>query len=130
MMVLNASAQRTLLLVDDDPLLTELFGEILGELYAIKTADSVVAAQHVIERDSIDMVISDYHLGLQDGDDLLAWILLTKPTLAEHFILLTGDDSAGLTALKSMVTVLYKPVQIAVLLDTIEQMFQPDKEVS
>ncbi|MDQ6969645.1 MAG: response regulator [Mariprofundus sp.] len=130
MMVLNTSAQRTLLLVDDDPLLTELFGEILGELYAIKTADSVVAAQHVIERDRIDMVISDYHLGLQDGDDLLAWILLTKPTLAEHFILLTGDDSANLNALKGMVTVLYKPVQIAVLLDTIEQMFQPDKEVS
>jgi len=127
--LLNASPQKTVLLVDDDPMLRELFGEILSGLYAVKMAGSVVEAQQIINNEHIDVVISDYHLDVQDGADLFTWVLQLKPALAASFILLTGDNDMDLSVFKSIATVLYKPVQIDLLLKTVGQVCQADQEM-
>jgi len=127
--MMTPTTQKRVLLIDDDPLITELFGEILGALYEVRTANSLAAAQQIINSEAIHAVVSDYHFGGEDADGLFAWILQTKPDLAANFILLTGDKMANLSAFETMARVLYKPIHIEVLLDTVQQVFQADKEV-
>ncbi len=130
MEILNASPQKLVLLVDDDPMLRELFGEILGGLYAVKAVGSVVEAQHIIKSEHVDVVISDYHLDVQDGAELFAWVLQLNPALAARFILLTGDKDTDLSVFNPIATVLYKPVKIELLLKTVGQVCLTDKEMS
>ncbi len=124
------AVQKMVLIVDDDPLMTELFGEILAEQYEVKIANSIVQAQQIIERENICVVISDYHFDQQDANELFSWLLQINPSLAAKFILLTGDKVADLRGFESMATVLYKPVEIEKLLETVAELFQVEKEMS
>lgn len=117
----NVLETPSILLVDDDALTLELFKEILESQFTVQTATSVCEAQEKIAKGEIAVVVSDYHLGMQNADTLLAWILQTQPDLASCFILLTGDKLIDLSAFELAATVLFKPVHIETLLEQVQQ---------
>ena len=112
--------QRSILLIDDDPIMTEMFTEILSsESYQVHIATSVLQAQQILSQTSIHIVISDYHIGIQNADILYAWLQLQQPELLPCFILLTGDKIQDFTHFRQHSTVLYKPIDIEQLLQII-----------
>ena len=63
---------RTILLVDDDPLILELGRELLEHLgYRVETASDAAQALEVFQRQGADLVIMDYRLPGMDGYQLL-----------------------------------------------------------
>ncbi len=63
---------RTILLVDDDPLILELGRELLEHLgYRVETASDAAQALEVFQRQGADLVILDYRLPGMDGYQLL-----------------------------------------------------------
>jgi len=66
-------ASRTILLVDDDPLIRQLGGELLGHLgFRVATAgDAPQALEAFHSLDRVDLVILDYHLPGMNGHWLL-----------------------------------------------------------
>jgi len=63
----------TILLVDDDPMIRQLGGELLEHLgYRVETAGEAYQALEVFKRlERVDLVILDYHLPGLDGWQLL-----------------------------------------------------------
>lgn len=112
------------LIVDDDPMLTELFSDILGEYYDIKLASTVLEAQQQCMSHTISLIVSDYHLGVQTSDVFFTWLLDKQPHLAQKFILLTGDELSDLACFEGQATIIYKPVAIDALLDAVSTMLE------
>lgn len=78
------------LLVDDDPLFLELsktFLEVFHDI-ASDTVDSAGEALHKLEKDSYDVVISDYDMPFMDGITFLRTI--RDKSINTPFILFTG----------------------------------------
>jgi len=120
--------RKIVLLVDDDPMATELFGEILAETCDIRMANSVDEAMQIINTEPLAGVISDFHLGRECADTFFLWIQAEHPQLARRFMLLTGDKVADLSLFEEQATVLFKPVHIKTLLDTVTQMLDYPQE--
>ena len=69
---MHGSPPRTILLVDDDPLILELGRELLEHLgYRVETASDAVQALEVFQRQGADLVLMDYRLPGLDGYQLL-----------------------------------------------------------
>ncbi|MDQ6973299.1 MAG: hypothetical protein Q9M10_00330 [Mariprofundaceae bacterium] len=118
------SSQQTILIVDDEPILTELFSDILSEYYDVRLASTALEAQQVCCSNDIALIISDYHLGMQNSDHLFEWVIAQQPGLAKRFILLTGDQLSDLSSFEGIATILYKPVAIDVLLHTVKTLLR------
>lgn len=121
--------KKTVLIVDDNFTLTELFDEVLSESFNTKTANSVPEAMNVLKLNNIDAVISDYNLGLQNADTLISWILEKQPELAHNFILVTGEIRLNSKHYKEICSILYKPVNMDALLSTVQSLFDPIQAV-
>jgi DNA-binding NtrC family response regulator len=120
--------RETVLLIDDDPMTTELFGEILAEKCDIRMANNVDAAMKIVNEESIAVVISDYHIGRGGAEALFTWMRAEHLELAHRFILLTGDKVADLSLFEQKATVLFKPVRIEILLEAVTQMLVSPQE--
>jgi CheY-like chemotaxis protein len=93
-------APARILVVDDEPDVAELLGELLGALgHAVETADSCAGALAAVERDAFDLVISDLHLSGGSGVTLAGEIVARRPALAGHIIVVTGDEANAPTTL-------------------------------
>lgn len=100
---------KTILVVDDNPILTELFAEVLNELFQVKVASSVDEAITKLRSNSIDAIVCDYHLGTQNAGAIIDWIDQQQPNLTNKFILLTGEIQLDFHSSKNNFSVLYKP---------------------
>jgi len=86
------SVKGTILVVDDVPDTVELIRRNL-ELahYAVMTASSVAEARAVLERQSFDLVITDYHMPFASGIELIRLVRESYPDTA--LIMITGYAS-------------------------------------
>jgi len=116
----------SVLIVDDDELTTELFGEILSKRFEVLIAHNIHEAQQICCNSKLGVVLSDYHIGMQTADVLFDWLANTQPELIKRFILLTGDQLSDLSRYQDAATVLYKPVPIDTLLSVVERAYQGD----
>ena len=123
-----SDAKQSVLLIDDDPLNRELFGEILGEQCTIHTAGNIETAMQIIDSEPLSAIVSDFHLGQCDATELFQWVRSSHPDLAHRFVLLTGDKLADLKLFRTQATVLYKPVEIEMLLETVTKLTNTDQE--
>jgi len=121
--------RATVLLIDDDPMTTELFGEILAVQCDIRVANSLEDAMPIIKSEPLAAVISDYHIGQCSAETLFVWIQMERAELARRFILLTGDKLADLSIFEEQATVLFKPIPIQTLLDTVSRIIAPNQEM-
>lgn len=104
------------MIVDDDPMITELLADCLNEVgiggLVVSSANDALSAA---ESHPIRAVIADLHLHGSSGIDLLRRLTSRRPGLAGHVALITGDnDQISLAKLRatSGVPVLAKPFRL------------------
>ena len=80
---------KTILVVDDEPGYRALLDmELSGKLYKVLTAEGGVQALEILEREKVDLVITDMKMPNMDGLDLLMAGRRLHPDIP--FIIITG----------------------------------------
>ena len=73
---------HTILIVDDEAKLLDVLGGILGGLgYRTLTADSGAAALDLLDREFIDLVLTDLRMPAMSGQELLTEVRRRYPAL-------------------------------------------------
>ena len=113
-------AYARILLVDDDPLISQLIVDMLGmDGYDVDTAPDGLAALDKLEAGRYDLILTDLHMPKMDGAGLYQELLQRKTHPPKKIIFLTGtagaSDSHRLVR-ESGLTLLRKPFNIAELL--------------
>lgn len=118
---------RTVLCVDDEPIIRTLCAEALED-YDVTTASDGLEALSILEEKPVDIVLSDVIMPKLDGLELLQKIKETRPEQA--VILMTGysDKNVILKALKAGATdFINKPINILQLCTTVDNVFEKQK---
>lgn len=107
-----------ILIVDDDAHVRNLISDaVSAEGFTVGCARNGAEAVAMLRREEDwDLVVSDLHMPVMDGRGLLAHLARTLPDLP--VILVSGDPEA---ASLPCFAALAKPVNTALLLDTIDQ---------
>lgn len=81
-----------LLVVDDEPEIAELIGEMLGGAgYEVMTAESGAVALAMLAEARFDAIVSDLHMPELDGAGLWREVKRSHPALARRMLFVTGD---------------------------------------
>jgi len=81
-----------LLIVDDEPEIAELIGEMLaGAGYEVMTAESGAVALAMLAEARFDAIVSDLHMPELDGAGLWREVKRLYPSLARRMLFVTGD---------------------------------------
>ena len=89
---MTVAGHAHLLLVDDDPGLLKLLGlRLTSEGYSVVTAESGAEGLRVLNREKVDLVISDLRMDEMDGMQLFAEIQKVNPGMP--VIILTAHGS-------------------------------------
>lgn len=114
---------RTILLVDDDPLILELGRELLEHLgYRVETASDAAQAIEVFQRQGADLVILDYQLPGMDGYQLLQELRTldagVRVLVASGFL---SDREATRLRAGGVQGIIYKPFRLVELQRQIDE---------
>lgn len=86
-MVLKGKSAHSVLLVDDDPNILELFKESLEDLsFSVLTAHNGVEALAVLAKHKVDCIITDISMPEMDGPALIATLQARKDFTPFFFI--------------------------------------------
>lgn len=101
------------LVVEDEAPIRELQRRFLGRLDAeVTVAASAAEARSILERQTVDVVVSDVKMPGESGVELYRWVQRERPELAERFLFVTGDigdaEVAALAARRPQ-AILHKP---------------------
>jgi len=111
------SAGRHILIVDDEPDVADMLGDILTAAgHRIETADSGRTALKYLHEHDFDLIVSDLRMPDLDGPGLYEELQKTQPTLCARMVFVTGDTLGE--AAKRFLTQAERPV--------IEKPFVPD----
>jgi CheY-like chemotaxis protein len=81
-----------ILVVDDEPEIAQLFGEVLGrDHHEVLVARSGREALELVEAHKIDLIVSDLRMPDHDGPGLYGELAARRPELASRTIFVTGD---------------------------------------
>lgn len=114
----------TILIVDDDETLLRLYTSVLKKRYRILCATSVALALDLARTETVDLILSDYHLGDEVGTSLLSALERDADRLPVPVIMLSADrnvknrQSADGFGIESF---LFKPVTPIELRDAVER---------
>ena len=108
----------TILMVDDDHLLLDLYEEVLSADFKVLTADSVATAIEMLIANQIEAVGCDSRLGDGLGLDIVEWIAAHQPELLDKTVLISGELKPATRGFN--IQCLYKPVPIETLLETFD----------
>ncbi len=116
---------RTVLLVDDDELFTDVLKMCLpdkSKQWQIMTASNGLEALELLEKNQIDVVVTDINMPVMNGIELIAELKIAQKTVP--VIVMTTVPVAGLTLPKdSALTILQKPVAVETLQNELGRVF-------
>jgi DNA-binding NtrC family response regulator len=111
-----------ILVVDDEPEIQEIMGELLKEVgYDVETASSPEQALAAVARHPYDLVISDLRLPGCSGIKLAEEIVRQRPDLAKRIVLVTGE----LNAAPGWLPIIHKPFDLDVILNVVHEQLTP-----
>src|SRR5690348_10338572 len=88
--------QKKILVVDDEPSVTDSLRLILGDAgYEVLTAHSFAESTNILQRTEVDLVITDLRLSDATGIDLITHVKTNTPEV--EVILMTGYGSVDIT---------------------------------
>lgn len=116
----------TILMVDDESILLDLYYELLSDDFHVLTAKTMAEAIQLLSSEQVEAVGCDYHLHDGLGLDVVAWISTHQPALLAKTILISGDATPSMDGFN--VPVLYKPVPIDTLLGVFDAWFTANNE--
>lgn len=128
----NAADSTTLLLVEDNEELLVLMVRLLQGRYHILKAGNGVEALDILEREEVDLIVSDVMMPQMDGIELCHTIKNKFETCHIPFILLTAmiSDEDRVEGYKSGADgYICKPLRLSVLLAKIENLLEKRKRV-
>lgn len=105
-----------MLVVDDDALLRRAFERALAARFDVDTVETVAQARAAVERGGVGVVICDWDLGDERGDDFLRELRASHPEI--RALLVSGSDPAQV----SWQPFLRKPVTPEQLITEIDRM--------
>ncbi len=108
----------TILMVDDDRILLELYDEALSVDFDILTAYSVATAIELLTTEPVDAVGCDYNLSDGSALDIVSWIAANQPELLKKTVLISGELQPPTGGFD--IPCLYKPVHMETLLETFD----------
>ena len=119
-------ARARVLLVDDDPMITELVIDMLGiEGYDVDTATNGIEALQKLERQRYDLIITDLHMPKLDGSGFYRELAQRKLHSLKRIIFLTGTTGASdehRFVQESGVPVLLKPFNVSELIELVRRL--------
>jgi CheY-like chemotaxis protein len=119
-------ARARILLVDDDPMITELVVDMLGmEGYDVDTANNGIEALQKLERQRYDLIITDLHMPKLDGSGFYRELGQRKLHSLKRIIFLTGTTGVSEEhrfVQESGVPVLLKPFNVADLIELVRRL--------
>src|SRR5437899_963678 len=111
----------SVLIVDDEPYILPTLAALLGRDFEVLTAGSADAAQAVLEKRPIDIVLSDQRMPRRTGVQLLEWVRQHRPQTVR--LLMTGfaelDDAIAAINLGQVYHYLMKPCRTEELLQVL-----------
>jgi CheY-like chemotaxis protein len=124
------TSQDTLLFVDDEPLMTNLFETFMGKRgFHVLTAASGAEALQIVERekDNIQLILTDMSMPGMDGLTLARELAILAPAMP--IMLATGHDAdiESTAGLSNIVSVVRKPYQNRVLAEQIREVLDAHK---
>jgi CheY-like chemotaxis protein len=128
----NPSAQKHVLVVDDNVELAQTFQELLQlHGYRVSLAHEGVQALRMITQMDVDAILCDLNMPQLEGDMFHNAAAHVRPELTERFIFVTGH--AGHPKYEPFLKrinarVLQKPVKIDVLLAALEALWSQTKK--
>lgn len=112
----------TILIVDDEQVLLELFREALSVDYEVLVAKTISHAVDLLRAQAVDAVITDLNCGNDNGLDLLRWMKAHMPALLSSTFILSGAHEPDTEGFE--VPVICKPVDLADLMSTFASIFE------
>jgi two-component system, NtrC family, sensor kinase len=83
---------KRILVVDDERLVLQFLGEMLGaDHHTVDTVSDGTQALEVLRRTSYDLILSDVRMPYLDGPGLYRALERRRPDLCRRFVLMTGD---------------------------------------
>lgn len=116
------AALPQLLIVEDDVVLLEFYGELLQPLCDIHISTDIQSAISLLQNQCIHLMLCDYKLANGNILELLPWLQEYRPELMQRMLVLTGLVQPGLEDLE--LKVLTKPVDANVLYELVENLCQ------
>ena len=114
----SATSARRFLIVDDDPLVRELFADVLSDLGDVDLAADGVEALAWLHRARYDLILSDVEMPRLDGCGFFEAAVAEQPEIAKAFVFVTasGDTpSRSRFFRRRRLPVLHKPVRVSEL---------------
>lgn len=117
-----------ILLVDDDPLITELVVDMLGmEGHQVDTAPDGIEALRRLESQRYDLIITDLHMPKLDGSGFYRQLTERRTHPLKKIIFLTGTTGASSEhrlIQESGVPILLKPFNVVDLIALVRRMLR------
>lgn len=121
----DSPAPPRILIVDDDPMITELVIDMLGiEGYDVDTATNGIEALQKLERQRYDLIITDLHMPKLDGSGFYRELAQRKLHSLKRIIFLTGTTGGSEEhrfVQESGVPVLLKPFNVSELIELVRR---------
>lgn len=107
-------AQLTLLIVDDDPLVREMLIDTLRPSYRVLAAADGLEALQALEREPVDVVLSDHYMPGMPGAELLAHVAARWPETLRILFTAAPDATIAIRAvnLGQVYRILVKPLDV------------------
>jgi len=119
-------AAARILLVDDDPMITELVVDMLGmEGYEVDTATNGIEALQKLESQRYDLIITDLHMPKLDGSGFYRELSQRKVHSLKRIIFLTGTTGVSeehRLVQESGVPLLLKPFNVVELIELVRRL--------
>jgi CheY-like chemotaxis protein len=80
------------LILDDEPCISELLGAMLGMLGYLPTkCFAPTEALELLEREEFEVILTDFRMPQMNGDEFFKKVVAKFPELAPRIVFLTGD---------------------------------------
>jgi serine/threonine-protein kinase RsbW len=113
--------QPQVLVVEDEPLLLETYSSLIAPHYRVRAADNLKDALKITQQTTIDLIVTDFHLGTEMGTALVRVLEDDTERPPIPFVMVTADPNARKLALELGVeTFLLKPVAPSTLIEAID----------
>ena len=83
-----STTKCSVLIVDDEPYILPTLAALISRDFEVLTASSADAAQAILERRSVDIILTDQRMPRRTGIQLLEWVRQNRPQVVR--LLMTG----------------------------------------
>ncbi len=116
-------SERRILVVDDEPLIRELYAEALRDEGQVDVAGDGVEALALLDVHQYDLILTDVSMPRLDGLGLFETVLATRADLAPTFMFVTGSLFGGTAIVIDgrSLPLLHKPIRMDALVAAVRR---------